>query len=107
MTASALPAVLIRFAMSVVPAAPSTDALLRLDLVEIAEIAESIDEFLGWFFAGSARSFAGPTMVEDWLEEGRPMSCAATRGSETLRSSFGKRGARGDGEGAGLTHKDC
>jgi hypothetical protein len=39
--------------------------LLRLDLEEMAEMAESIDEFLGALFAGSARSLPEPAMVED------------------------------------------
>lgn len=79
---------------------------MRLDLVEMAEIAESIDEFLGGFFTGSARALAGPAMVEDWLK-GEPARgcCAATMGSETLRFSFGKRSERGDG--AGLVQRDC
>jgi hypothetical protein len=99
MTASALPAVLIRFVISLDPTAPSGDALLRLDLVEMADMAESIDEFLGWFLPGSARVLAGPAMVEDWLKEEAPVGCAGTRGSETLRRSFGKRRERGDGTG--------
>jgi hypothetical protein len=68
----------------------------------MAEIAESIDEFLGGFLTGSARALAGPAMVEGWLR-GEPARGAATRGSETLRFSFGKRSERGDG--AGLAHK--
>lgn len=73
---------------------------MRLDLVDMAEIAESIDEFLGGFFTDSARALAGPAMVEDWLR-GEPArgGWAATRGSETLRFSFGKRRERGDGAG--------
>ena len=46
MTASALPAVLMRFPISGVPV-PSLDVLRGCDWDDMAEIAESIDEFRG------------------------------------------------------------
>jgi hypothetical protein len=102
MTASGLPAVLIKLAISADPTVPSCAVFGMLDLEEIAEMAESIDEFRGGFPAGSARAFAGPGMMEGRLEGGPPGGCAATRGSETLRTSFGKRSEWGDGAGPGF-----
>jgi hypothetical protein len=99
MTASALPAVFIRCAMSVVPTPLSREEVLGVDLDEIAEMAESIEEFLGALLAGSARTLDWPAMVDDW-PIGEPLEgWTAMAESETLRVSFGSCGERG---GAGL-----
>ncbi len=99
MTASGLPAVLIRLAMSAIPGAFSGDALPVFDLDDIAEMAESIDEFLGAPFASSARTPEEPAMAAGWLEEEPPGGFGFTTGSETLRVSFGNRCERGGGAG--------
>ena len=102
MTDSGLPAALIKFAISPDPTMPSCADFWRLDLEEIAEMAESIDEFRGGFPAGSARAPVDPGMMGGRVEGGPPGGGAATSGSETLRTSFGKRSELGDG--AGLIH---
>ena len=97
MTASGLPAVLIKFAISVGPAAVSRDALLGFDLDDIAEMAESIEEFLGAPLTSSARTLEAPAMVGSWPAEEPPKGFGFTTGSETLRVSFGNRWERGEG----------
>jgi hypothetical protein len=101
MTASGLPAVLIRFAMSVGPGVDSGDALLGpFDRDDIAEIAESIDEFLGAPFASSARTPEAPAIVDEGPVEEPPRGFGFTTGSETLRLlSFGNRREGGAGPG--------
>jgi len=86
--------------MSAGPAALSWDVLLEVDRDDIAEIAESIDEFLGAPFASSARTLEEPAMAEVWADEGEaPEGFGFTMGSETLRLSFGNRWEREGGTG--------
>jgi len=102
MTASGLPAVLIKFAMSAGPAAFSGDALLRFDFDDTAEMAESIDEFRGAPFVSSARGPELPVIVDKGPVEVPPRGLGFTTGSETLRVSFGNRCERREGAGPGL-----
>jgi hypothetical protein len=104
MTASALPAVLIKCAMSSGPAA-STAAFVRPDRVEMVEIDESMEEFRGGFLTGSARSLAGPAMAEKvWCDEGGTLDCVAFRGFSPLVVSFVDDT---DFEGSGLDESEC
>lgn len=84
MTASGLPAVLTKLAISVVPGTPSGDALLD----DIADMAESIDEFRGAPFPDSGLEVEGLPMVAD------PRVCRLVKGfgvtsrSDTLLVAF-------------------
>lgn len=70
MTASGLPAVLIKLAISVVPVLFSCDAFVVVfELDDIADIAESMEEFRGVLLTRSARTADGPAMAEAWPEE--------------------------------------
>ena len=86
MTASALPAVLIRLPMSG-DAGPSLEPLRGCDLADMADMAESIDEFRGNPFAASPWAAAtGPAMGRRG-GLGVP-SGLLVNGSETLRLAF-------------------
>lgn len=89
MTASGLPAVLIKLAMSVGPALFSWDAFVVVsDLDDIADIAESMEEFLlsGPLLTRSARTADGPAMAEVWPEEEPGGGCCISPVIELLRS---------------------
>jgi hypothetical protein len=96
MTASALPAALIRLETSGIDAGDASgDDLFGTDREDIADMAESIDEFLGALFVGSAREAAeGPAMVGRAFEELPPSGVLVTTESDRLRLSFGIRGDR-------------
>jgi hypothetical protein len=98
-TASALPAVFIRFATSagVDPEASEDDILSGVALEEIVDTAESIDEVLGGGAVLSPCSdreeAADPAIVGmDLVEEIDPAVFCFTAESETLRLSSGWRG---------------
>lgn len=87
MTASGLPAVLIKPAISAGPALVSCDAFVVLfDLVDMADIAESMEEFLGAFLTRSARTADGPAMAEVWPDEEPEGGCWISPVIELLRS---------------------
>lgn len=63
---------------------------MELDLEDMAEMAESMDEFLGALLAPtSARTLDEPAMAEMFPGVAPPRGFEFTTGSDTLRDSFG------------------
>ena len=83
------------------PAFVSWEAFVVLfDLVDIADIAESTEEFLGALLTKSARTADGPAMTEVWPEEEPEGGCCVSPVIELLRS-FEDLGLKDD---SGLIH---
>lgn len=93
MTASGLPAVLIKLATSgTEPGESAGDILLAVDL---DDMFESMEAFLGALPAGSVRETTeGPAIVGREFDEAPPEGFWFTTESDTLRVSFANRGDR-------------